>query len=107
MACWKTVAEARKGFSNLRSDTAKKETVKEQIHLRVVCFGWKYLHHPWSKDGVAYSAAYLRDYLIKSIIPEQKKRGVPEVPPVTLPSCVVRCQLGTRSADVDDLEKYH
>lgn len=105
-ACWRTATEVRRAFSELTSETARKEAVKEQIRLRVVGFGWKDLHHPWSKDGIAYSAEYLRDYLIKSIIPEQKKRDVPEVPPVTLPSRAIRCQLGTRSADVDDLEKY-
>ena len=46
------------------------------------------------------------DHLIKNILPEEKNRGVPEVPAVNLPSRAVRCQLGTRSADVDDLEKF-
>ena len=80
--------------------------VKEQIRLRGIGFGWKDLHHAWSKGRVDFSAEHLRDYFIKNILPEEKNRGVPEVPAVNLPSRAVRCQLGTRSADVDDLEKF-
>ena len=57
-ACWRTETEARKAFSNVTSETAKKEAGKEQIRLRVVGFGWKDLHHPWSKDDIAYSVKH-------------------------------------------------
>ena len=45
-ACSKPVNEVRRGFSNLSSDTAMREVVKEQIRIRVVGFGWRDLHVP-------------------------------------------------------------
>ena len=36
-----------------------------------------------------------------TIIPEQRKRKIPNKPPVELPSRKERVQLGTRSADLD------
>jgi hypothetical protein len=106
-ACWKTMSQARKEFSKLRSKTAKLDAVKEQIRIRVVGFGWDDLHHPWSKGGVDYSPEDLRDHLINKIIPEQanSKRGIPEKPTMNLPSRKETKQLGTRTLDVDDLDK--
>ena len=104
--CWKSPSQARREFIKLTSESARRDAVKEQIRLRVIGFGWKDLHHAWSKGGVDYSSEHLRDYLIEKILPEEKSRGVPDVPPVNLPSRAIRCQLGTRSADVDDLEKF-
>ena len=54
-ACWSTLTIARQRFSELTSETARKEAVKDQIWLRVIGFGWSDLHHPWSKDGADYS----------------------------------------------------
>ena len=71
----------------------------------MVGFGWKDLYHPWSKGGTDYSPEFLRDYLINTILPEQDKRRIPEQPPVHLPSRGRRQQLGTRTADVDTLDK--
>jgi len=95
---------AKSQFNKLTSLTAQREAVKEQIRIRVVGFGWKDLHHPWSKGGNDYSAEYLRDYLIDTIIPEQRKRGIPAAPTVNLKSRGDRNQLGTKSLDVVDLE---
>ena len=83
-ACWRTAKMAKSQFNKLTSLTAQREAVKEQIRIRVVGFGWKDLHHPWSKGGNDYSAEYLRDYLIDTIIPEQRKRGIPAAPTVNL-----------------------
>ena len=77
-ACWKTATSAGKHFKKLTSDTAKREAVKEQIRIRVLGFGWEDLHHPWSRDGVAYTPEQLLDHLIKTIIPEQKRRTIPK-----------------------------
>ena len=106
-ACWKTTAMARNQFSKLTSKTAQKEAVKEQTQIRVIGFGWKYLHHPWSKSDKDYSPEHVRDYLIKSIIPEQKKCGIPDVPTVNLPLRGDQNQVGTKSLDVEDLQKKH
>jgi hypothetical protein len=104
-ACWKTATQARKQFSKLTSITAKKKAVKEQIKVRVVGFGWKDLHHAWSKQGVDYTPEFLRDYLIETIIPEQRKRGIPNAPTVNIPTRGDRNKLGTKSLDVQDLQE--
>jgi len=103
-ACWRTAKMAKSQFNKLTSLTAQREAVKEQIRIRVVGFGWKDLHHPLSKGGNDYLAEYLRDYLIDTIIPEQRKRGIPAAPTVNLKSRGDRNQLGTKSLDVVDLE---
>ena len=47
-ACWKTTATAQKKFNELGSETAKRDTVKDQIRIRVNGLGWKDLNHAWS-----------------------------------------------------------
>ena len=87
------------------SKTAKLEAVKRQIRIRTVGFGWKDLHHPWSRNGKHYSPEELLEHLINVILPEQKKRGIPKVPPVKLPSRGDRPQLGTATKDVIEIDK--
>ena len=90
----------KKEFSSLGSKTAKLAAVKEQLRIRTIGLGWTDLHHSWSKNGEDYSPEYLRDYLIKTVIPEQDKRKIPEVPPVNLSSRGKRQRLGIQTADV-------
>ena len=85
-ACWKSKVDAKKYFSKLNSRAAKLEAVKDQIRIRVIGFGWKDLHHPWSKNAVDYTPEELLNHLINNIIPQQKHRGVPKAPPMSLPS---------------------
>ena len=105
-ACWRTARDIMRNFNKLRSETAQREAMKEQIRIRVIGLGWKDLHHAWSKNGIAYLAVVLRDYLIKTILAEEKKRSIPKMPPVVLPSRVDRGKLGTMSADYDLLKKH-
>ena len=60
--------------------------MKEQIRIRVIGFGWKDLHHPWSRDGRDYSPEELLTHLVDTIIPEQSSRGIPDMPTMDLPS---------------------
>ena len=83
---WRTPAQCRSGFKKLTSKTARFEAVKNQIRIRTVGFGWKDLHHPWSKNGKQYSPEELLDHLINVILPKQKRREVPKVPLVKLSS---------------------
>jgi hypothetical protein len=78
---------------------AIKHFQKEQIRINVLGFGWKDLHHPWSKDGVDYSPEEL-------IIPEQSSRDIPAMPTMELPSRKETKQLGTRTVDVDELDLF-
>lgn len=103
-ACWNTREEVHQRFNNLSSETARKEAVKEQIRIRVLGFGWKDLHIPWSKDGDDFSASNLRDKLINNIIVAAVDRDIPSVPPVNLPSRKKMHQLGTCSKDVELLD---
>lgn len=103
-ACWRTKTHAQRAFNNLSSTAARLNAVKEQIRIRVIGFGWNNLHHPWSKNGVHYSPADLLKHLINNIIPQQNKRGVPDSPTLELPSRRHTCQLGTMTADVDNLD---
>ena len=64
----------QKNFSKLNSGAAKLAAIKDQIRIRVIGFGWKDLHHPWSKNGVDYTPEELLHHLIDSIIPQQKHR---------------------------------
>ena len=52
-----------------------------------------------------YFPEHLRDYLIKTIIPEQAKRPIPKMPPAHLPSRGDRPQLGTQTKDVAKIDK--
>ena len=80
------------------------KAVEEQIRIRVIGFGWKDLHHAWSNCGVEYPPEDLFRHLIKKIIPEQTKRGIPEKPNMELPSRKATPQLGTLTSDVEALE---
>ena len=79
--------------------------MKTQIRIRTVGFGWKDLHHPWSRNGKHYSPEELLEHLITVMIPEQKKRGIPKVPPVKLPSRGDRPRLGTVTKDIIQIDK--
>jgi hypothetical protein len=50
-AFWISKAMANKEYKKLGSNTAKINAVKLQIKIHVIGFGWKDLHHPWSKEG--------------------------------------------------------
>ena len=106
-AFWSTKTMAKNQFKNPTSVSAKLNAVKEQIRIRVLGFGWKDLHHPWSKDGVAYTSQQLLDYLVDVILPEERKRGIPAKPQMNLPSRKNLPQLGGKTADVDALEMQY
>ena len=85
-ACWRTKSDAKKTFDKLNSRAARIDAVKEQIRIRVIGFGWKDLHHPWSYNGREFTPAEQFDHLIKNIIPEQVKHSIPDKPKMELPS---------------------
>ena len=80
------------------------DATQEQICICAASFGWKDLHHPWSKNGKEFSPDELFVHLIRKIIPEQFKRGIPDQPTMELPSRKETPQLGTKTADVENLE---
>lgn len=65
-ACWKTVEEANRFYSQLNTKKGKLEYVKEQILMRYIGLGFEFeeAHHPWSTQGRAYTPDELFDHLI-------------------------------------------
>jgi hypothetical protein len=106
-AFWESVAKAKAAYKKLESNTARLNAVKEQIRIYIIGFGWKDLHHPWSKEGRAYTADELFKYLVQTLIPEISHRGIPDSPTMDLPSRKLTPQLGTRTADLDELDQLH
>jgi hypothetical protein len=91
----------------MESHTKKLKAVKEQLQIRVIGFGWKDLHPPWSKDGKLYTADELFQYLLHTIIPQQSVRDIPVSPTMDLPSRKVTPWLGQRTADVEMLDQRY
>ena len=79
--------------------------MKEQLQIRIIGFGWKDLHHPWSNDGHVYTSDELFEYLLNTIIPEHSVGGIPESPTMDLPSQKATPQLGTQTSDVALLDQ--
>ncbi len=60
--CWETVRAARTEFGLLGSEAAKLQAVKEQHLIPTLGLGWEEAHHPWTKNGWAYSSQQLLDH---------------------------------------------
>ena len=102
---WKTKEIAIIEYKKLKSNMAKLNAVKEQIRIHVIGFGWKDLHHPWLKEGHAYTIDELLRYLTEWLIPEQSHRGIPDSLMVDILSKMVIPQLSMRTADVAKLDQ--
>ena len=55
-------------------------------NIRIRGFGWKTIHHAWSKEGYTYTGDELKDHLFKNIFPYEFKQRIPSVPSVNLPT---------------------
>lgn len=95
--CWRTAAEARDQFGQLKSKAKKLKAVKEQILIRYLGLGWERAYHPWSKGGVVFSPDELFEFLIDTVIPLAKELKVPKEPPMNMPEPPAMKTLGTTS----------
>ncbi len=102
--CWKTVQQALDEFENLTSKKDKIECVKKQILIRYLGLGWKEAHHPWSKNRHQYNASELLKHLCEVVIPLHNVKEVPNQAPIKLPSRPDNFMLGTKSADLIQLD---
>jgi hypothetical protein len=102
--CWKTVRAAITEFGLLGSEAAKLRAVKEQHLIRTLGLGWEEAHHPWTKNGRAYSSRQLLDHLCNVVIPLATKLNVPDDAPAKLPTAPDLCTLGSLSAIGDELK---
>ena len=104
-AGWQTRSIALAKFEKLTSKSSKLDTVKDQIRIRVLGFGWDDLHYAWSNKGVDRTPNNLLLYLTDIIIPQQFIGGIPNKPKITLPSrCDKGATLGTMSLDIVQLD---
>ena len=101
-AGWKSVEDVDREYNMLSSESSKREAVKEQIRMRTDGFGWKKMHHAWSRDGTVYSAEQLKDHLVNTIFPYESTKPIPSVPSVQLPSRQFNCKLGTIAHDTQN-----
>jgi hypothetical protein len=88
----------------LGSETAKLRAIKKQHLIRTLGLGWEDPHHPWSKNGMTYSAQHLLDQFCKVIIPLAAKKTIPDDAPAKLPTAPDVQTLGTLSAIGEELK---
>ena len=100
-----TPVDIQKEFAKLDTKAERVREIKDQIRMRTIGLGWHDLHPGWSKNGTTHSPEYLRDVLIKDILPQEKTRTLPKVPPIDLPSRGDSKQLGTVTADIIEIDK--
>eukprot|EP00956_Cyclotella_meneghiniana_P033237 scaffold94673_cov49-Cyclotella_meneghiniana.AAC.1 len=76
---WKSAREAMTVYNQLRSETARKKAVKEQIMIRRLGFGWEDCAHAWSCGDHTYSSSSreLLNFLKETVLPIEieRKRG--------------------------------
>ncbi len=60
--------------------------------------------HPWSKNKHQYTASELLKYLCGVVIPLQDVKEVPNQPPIKLPTQPNSIALGTKAADLIQLD---
>ena len=95
---WKSPREATTVYNQLRSETARKKAVKEQIMIRRLGFGWEDCAHAWSCGDHTYSSRELLNFLKETVLPIERKRGVPSEPATNYKSTVsINYELGTIS----------
>ena len=70
--------------------------MKEQILIGYLGCGWVEAQHPWSKNDETYTLSYLFRFFKETVIPlEEEKGGIPEEPPLEIPSPPAMGKLGT------------
>ena len=84
-ACLETPRSIDTEVKKLKSDTARREELKEQIRIRWLGLGWDDCQHAWSAKEVDYSAKVLADHLKNHILKKNSKHWVPSKSPVDLP----------------------
>ena len=100
------VKDADKELKKHNNMSAQLWSLKENIRIRVLGFGWSDFAHPWSKNGIAYSPKELGHHL-KLIIKAEKTHIIPKRPLAPLPQHRRIPQLGTQTSGVKELDMLH
>lgn len=99
--CIKDAAELDRVLEALSSNTAKTGECKKQIKIWSLGAGRKDLHHPWSKQGVAYTWEHLAAHLKENIYSKLQDFEIPDKEPEPkMPFTRPLKQLGRNAADV-------
>ena len=103
--CARTVQQALNAYmKNSQQQKDKFKSVKEKIHIRYLRLGWVDAYHPWSKNKHTYQPAEILQNLINVVIPLADNEIVPSKAPVNLPTHPDTFTLGTKSADLVELD---
>ena len=100
----KSMAEVDADLNRTKAKGGKISYLKDQIKVRVVGFGWGDLRVKWSAGGVDRGVDDLRAELAK-ILKEEESREVPSEPPVPDIQRKTLKQLGSMTAQFDDLAR--
>ena len=86
-------------LGKLTSKTSKIDALKENIRMRVLGLGWSDMATPWSRNGKVLTLSELSAHP-KLIIIQQRRRPIPDKPPVILPERKLLPKLGTEVKDL-------
>ena len=64
-ACWTTTKMIDDELKQLKSNASKIKSLKTNIKIRLIGFGWNDLHTPWSRDGNHLSVHLFTTHLKK------------------------------------------
>ena len=102
--CDKNATAIKKALKSKQSEAAKKEYLKTAIKIRVEGFGWTDLKTQWSSGTNAEigTVDHLTKHLL-DIVKQEKRRGIPDSPPVPPLQRMSTTQLGTITPEVEEL----
>jgi hypothetical protein len=80
--CWKDAETAWDVYNQLKSESARRKIIKEQLAVRKDGFRWDDAGHAWSKNGRDYTSQELMKHFIEVVLPMEALHGAPEEPPI-------------------------
>eukprot|EP00957_Ditylum_brightwellii_P164732 12542178-Ditylum_brightwellii.AAC.1 len=81
----------------MKAEPHRLATVKEQILICYLGFGWEEVHHPWSKNNTPFTSVQCLNHFIDVALPLDNKYDIPSEPLVKLPQPPDLPLLGTTS----------
>ena len=93
-------------YSDIRSETARLEAVKEHILIQYLGLGCELDHHTWSEGRRTFSSDFFYKNLVEVVIPIADNLAVPPEPPVNIPPLPEMKTLGTVSDLAEELETH-
>ena len=85
-ACWRSEEGVACQFAKMTSNRARVNSVKEQIRIREIVFGWNDVHISWSKNGRDFTGEELKDQFIDIFLSVETRRSIPPETKVNFPS---------------------